>query len=72
MSGGGDHVSGVVLMPVAERLGLRLLDGQAKRAEHGERCDGKEGGSHVGYGAKSPAFFELKLKREVLTSKQPR
>lgn len=69
----GDHASAVIRVPVAERLGFGLLDVEAKRAEHGERCDGKDGGSHIVYKGdtqKRPAFCVCWMDgaREVLTS----
>lgn len=36
----------VICVPIAQRPSFGLLDVEAKRAEHGERCDDEKGGTH--------------------------
>ncbi len=54
----GDHGMTVVLVPVAKRLGFRLLNVEAKRAQHSERCDGKKSGTHSVFSSvRKPSFL---------------
>lgn len=44
-----DEANVVLRVPIAERLCFCLLDVEAESAEHGERGDGEEGGTHLVY-----------------------